>query len=170
MPTRDAEALRGIREAELAHHSYVSLSQGRCKTTPVLTLAGLQGGESKSPIFYPLPAMFGDENGAASALPIEIQLLWFESKPMPLARPQGEHISHLLYKGSAHIFLTTPLKRLGKLLEEAESARASGSSWGASMLVRRLKVHRFIGGFLKDLFSPRRPIFILLISIQKWSP
>ena len=80
---------------------------------------------------------------AASALPIGIQLLWFEGKPVPLARPQGESIGHLLYRGTAPIFITTPLKRLDKLIVEAEAARASGSSCEASMLVRRLKVHRF---------------------------
>ena len=160
----------GISEAELAHDIYISFAAGRCETTPVVTLAGLQGGEGKSLIFFPIPKVLGGDfvqghtasgsfpllglegkkavvldewRFAASALPIGIQLLWFEGKPVPLTRPQGESIGHLLYKGTAPIFITTPMKRLEKLETEAKAARAAGISCEATMLLRRLKVHRF---------------------------
>jgi len=163
-------AANGILEAEIAHDIYVSLLSGRSESTPVVTLAGLQGGEGKSMIFLPLTAVFGDDfvqghtasgsfpllglegkkvvlldewRFAAAALPIALQLLWFEGKPLPMARPQGEYIGHMLYKGTAPIFITTPMKRLEKLEKEAEAARAAGVTCEATMLLRRLKVHKF---------------------------
>jgi len=162
--------LNGINEAELGHDIYVSFVKGRSETTPVVTLAGKQGGEGKSLIFFPLTAVLGDEfvqghtasgafpllglegkkavlldewRFAASALPLAIQLLWLEGKPVPLARPQGEYIGHLLYKGSAPIFITTPLKRLENLERDAATAMQCGFCSEASMVLRRLKVYKF---------------------------
>ena len=163
-------SINGISESELAHDIYVSVSQGRSETTPVITLVGLRGGEGKSLIFYPMEAVFGEDlvqghtasgsfpmlgiegkkvvlldewRFAASALPLSIQLLWFEGKPVPVARPQGEYIGHLMYKGSAPIFITTPWKRFEKLETDAETAVQTGGSSEASMVLRRLKVHKF---------------------------
>ena len=100
---------------------YVSFSQERSETTPVVCLAGLQGGEGKSLVFYPMPAVFGEDHvhhHAASgafpllglegkkavvldewsfhnaALPLSTQLLWFEGKPVPITRPQNHFIEH----------------------------------------------------------------------------
>ena len=167
---RQALALNGLCEAELAHDIYVSFANGRSETTPVVTLVGLRGGEGKSLVFYPLDAVLGEDfvqghtasgafpllglegkkavrldewRFAASVLPLSIQLLWFEGKPVPLARPQGEYIGHLLYKGTAPIFITTPWKRFEKLEADAQSAVQSGCSSEASMVLRRLKVYKF---------------------------
>ena len=160
----------GICAAELAHDIYKSFQRGRSETTPVVVLAGAYGGEGKSIILFPIPAVLGDEyvqghtnsgsfpllglegkkivildewRFAASALPLGIQLLWFEGKPVPLARPQGEYIGHLMYRGTAPIFITCPQKRLDKLYSEAAAARSAGVSSEATMLLRRLKVHYF---------------------------
>ena len=155
---------------ELAHDIYRSLEQGRSETTLVPTLAGLQGGEGKSLIFMPLGALLGDEyvysyvatgsfpllglegkkavvldewRFGASVLPLPLQLLWLEGKPVPIARPQDHFLGHCLYKGTAPIFITTPLKRLQKLIEEAEHARQNGVACEASMVLRRLKIYKF---------------------------
>ena len=165
-----ALGINGIWASELAHDIYVSFFNGRSETTPVVTLVGLRGGEGKSLIFYPLTAVLGEEyvqghtasgsfpllglegkkavlldewGFAASALPLAVQLLWFEGKPVPLARPQGEYIGHLLYKGTAPIFITTPAKRFERLEADALAAVQSGGSSEASMVLRRLKVHKF---------------------------
>ena len=51
----------GIDASELGHDIYTSFTKGRSETTPVICLAGRQGGEGKSLIFYPLPAVLGEE-------------------------------------------------------------------------------------------------------------
>ena len=60
--------------AGLAHDIYTSLLQGRSETTPVVCLAGLQGGEGKSLLFYQLPAVLGEElvyhHTASGAFPL----------------------------------------------------------------------------------------------------
>lgn len=165
-------AANNIDAAELAHDIYVSLVQGRAETTPVPTLAGLHGGEGKSLIFFALSALLGDEyvhgfvasgtfpllglegkkavllnewRFAASVLPLSLQLLWFEGKPVPIARPQckDQYVGHYLYRGTAPIFITTPLKRLEKLMAEADHARQTGTASEAHMILRRLKIYRF---------------------------
>ena len=167
-----AESLHvnNIPAAELAHYIYLSLSQGRSETTPVVCLAGLQGGEGKSLIFYPLPAVLGEEmvqhhtaSGAFPLLGIEgkkavtldewsfsgapvslsTQLLWFEGKPVPITRPQNNSIGHFLYKGTAPIFVTTPLQKMEPFLKQAEDASRRGVSSEATMILRRIKLYKF---------------------------
>ena len=79
-------------------------------------------------------------------VPLSTQLLWFEGKAVPIARPQNSdaHYGHHKYKGTAPIFVTAPLKRLGPLIEEAEAATAAGATSELTMLMRRLRVYKFI--------------------------
>ena len=163
-------AVNGISWAELCHDIFMSLMQGRSETTPVICLAGLHGGEGKSLIFYPLPALLGSElvyqhtaTGTfallglqgkkavvldewtfdASSVPLSTQLLWFEGKPVPITRPQNDFAGHTVYKGTAPIFITTPLKRMEKFITEAERACYWGESSIATMVLRRLKLYKF---------------------------
>ena len=162
----------GIDAVDLGHHIGRSFLVGRSETTPVVVLAGLQGGEGKSLVFLPLPAVVGQEFVQASpvkgsfpllglehkkvvllddwhfhqhALPLSLQLLWYEGKPVPIARPQGRdgEAGHLLYTGSAPIFVTTPLKRIEQMEQSVEQATAEGTSSPYSMLLRRVRVYRF---------------------------
>ena len=155
--------------ASLGHDIYRSLLAGRSESTPVVTLAGLQGGEGKSLIFYPMDAVFGDRfvhhhvaAGTFALLGLEgkrvvvldewdfrahmamgLQLLWFEGKPVPITRPQDHFCGHVLYKGSAPIFVTMPLRKLEAFFAEAEAAKRAGTSSEATMLLRRLNIYRF---------------------------
>ena len=167
---QESLAVNGISVSELTHDIYTSLVQGRSESTPVVCLAGLQGGEGKSLIFYPFPAVFGESlvhhhvaagtfplldlegkkvvvldewNFRSATLPMGTQLLWFEGKPVPVTRPQDHFVGHAVYKGSAPIFITTPLTRMEKLMQEAADAVRMGSSCEATMMLRRLKVYRF---------------------------
>ena len=81
----------------------------------------------------------------ASVLPLSVQLLWFEGKAVPITRPQGTdaYYGHYRYKGSAPIFVTTPLKALQPVLDEAEAAIAEGQASDLTMLTRRLHVYKF---------------------------
>ena len=162
--------LNRISGAELAHDIYTSFTKGRSETTPVVCLAGLQGGEGKSLIFYPIPAVIGEDlvchhtaggtfallglqgkkvvvldewNFQASSVPLSTQLLWFEGKPVPITRPQNDFAGHALYKGTSPIFITTPLKRMESFIAEAERAAQTGGSSEATMVLRRLKLYKF---------------------------
>ena len=162
-------ALNGISATELGHDIFTSFTKGRSETTPVICLAGRQGGEGKSLIFYPLPAVLGEDlvghqatagtfallglqgkkavvldewNFSNGSVPLSIQLLWFEGKPVPITRPQNDFTGHTLYKGTAPIFITTPLKRMEKFIVEAERAQRSGESSVATMILRRTNLER----------------------------
>ena len=78
-------------------------------------------------------------------LPLSLQLLWFEGKPMPVVRPQGkdEFSGHVLYRGSAPIFATTPLKHIEDMERAVRHAEADGTGSEWSMLLRRLKIYRY---------------------------
>ena len=159
-----------IDAAELAHDMYTSFDQGRGENTKVVTLAGLRGGEGKSFIFYPFSEVIGERylqdtlpkgnfplmdimnkkivlldewRFNSSVLPLAYQLLWFEGKPVPVARPQNHEQGNCMYRGSAPIFITTGLKRLDKMMEEAAATEQSGHSSEATMLLRRLKIYKF---------------------------
>lgn len=59
-------------------------------------------------------------------LPLATQLLWLEGKPLLLAQPQNTgSTGHVLYSGSAPIFITTKAKYLDKLVHEAREAEAA---------------------------------------------
>ena len=68
-----------------------------------------------------------------------LQLLWFEGKPLVVNQPQNQGISgHLIYKGTAPIFVTTKQQFLEGLVREARRAEAADEVSEASMLLRRL--------------------------------
>ena len=163
-------AVNGISATELAHDIYIAFTKGRSETTPVVCLAGLHGGEGKSMIFYPLPAVLGENlvchhmdagtfallglqgkkavlldewSFETATVPLNLQLLWFEGKPVPITRPQNDFAGHALYKGTAPIFITTPLKRMEKFITEAARAARFGESSVATMVLRRLKLYKF---------------------------
>lgn len=161
-----------IDACSLAHDIHESLLHGRCETVPTIVLAGLQGGEGKSLLFAALASLLGDEyvqEGLATGnfpmlgletkkavilnewrfnnaiLPLSMQLLWFEGKAVPLARPQNtdSFSGHCKYKGSAPIFITMPLKRLQPMIDEAHQAVVHGLTSELTMLMRRLRVYKF---------------------------
>jgi len=168
----EALRCNGIDASTLAHDIHENLQHGRCETVPVIVLAGLHGGEGKSLLLQPLAAVLGEDyvqEGLASGqfpllgleskravvlnewrfhnsvLPLSVQLLWFEGKAVPITRPQGTdaYYGHYRYKGSAPIFVTTPLKVLQPVLDEAEAAIAEGLASDLTMLTRRLHVYKF---------------------------
>ena len=51
----------GIATEQLAHEFYLNFASGRSETVPVIVLAGLYGGEGKSLLLSPIPALLGDE-------------------------------------------------------------------------------------------------------------
>ena len=156
----------------LAHDMYANLHHGRCESVRTVTLAGLQGGEGKSMLLAPLGPLLGEEyvqEGLATGsfpmlglenkkavilnewrfnnavLPLTTQLVWLEGKAVPIARPQNTdaHYGHCKYRGSAPIFITTPLKRMAPLIQEAEAAIRDGRTSELTMLMRRLRVYLF---------------------------
>ena len=168
----EALCCNGIDTSALAHDIHENLLHGRCETVPVIVLAGLHGGEGKSLLLQPLATVLGEDyvqeglatgqfpllgleskraivlnewRFDASVLPLSVQLLWFEGKAVPITRPQGTdaYYGHYRYKGSAPIFVTTPLKALQPVLDEAEAAIAEGQASDLTMLTRRLHVYKF---------------------------
>ena len=152
-----------IATGELCRSIMESLERGRSEDVQVPTLAGRFGGEGKSFLFAPLRALYGvdhvqerpaggrfcmlgidskkvallDEwNFLDEDLPMPMQLLWLEGKPVPVQRPQSQHVGHALYRGTAPIFVTTPEDALAGLsTQSAEQPRGH-----AGMLLRRLKI------------------------------
>lgn len=154
----------GVNVPELCKGVYEALSAGRGPNTPVITLAGVAGGEGKSFFLKGLAAVFGVENvflspqhpafplldlGSAtvavlddfrffqSPVPLATQCLWFDGSPVPIARPQNiaGQMGQDVYRGGAPIFITTQKVDVDKL--------AASRDGDASMLFRRLKVHTF---------------------------
>ena len=78
-------------------------------------------------------------------LPLNIQLLWLEGKPVPIVQPQGgaDAHGHRLYRGRAPIFITTSLRRIEEMETDARHADADGRSSEWTMLLRRLKAYRY---------------------------
>lgn len=69
----------------------------------------------------------------SSVLTVATQLLWLEGKPLLITQPQNDgRCGHLVYKGTAPIFITTKEQQLDKLEREAEAARAND---GCSVIV-----------------------------------
>ena len=54
-----------------------------------------------------------------------------------------DFMGHALHKGTAPIFITTPLQRMEKFIMEAERAQRTGESSVATMVRRRLKLYKF---------------------------
>ena len=152
-----------IASGELCRSVMESLERGRSEDVQVPTLAGRFGGEGKSFLFAPLRPLYGADHvqerpagGQFSMLgvdgkkvtlldewtfldedlPVPMQLLWLEGKPVPVQRPQSQHVGHALYQGTAPIFITTPEDALSGLsTQSAEQPRGH-----AGMLLRRLKI------------------------------
>ena len=76
-------------------------------------------------------------------LSLATQLLWYEGKPLPVARPQNQAgvAGHSLYQGTAPIFVTTKSADLERIQHEADWARQHGVPSEHTMLLRRLKVY-----------------------------
>ena len=156
--------VNGINVPDLCKNIYKAFSVGRGPNTPVITFAGVAGGEGKSFVLQGLTAVFGVENvffspqhpafplldlvSATVALlddfrffqtpvPVATQCLWFDGSPVPIARPQnvaGQTGQHL-YQADAPVFITTQKADVDLL--------ASSGDGDASMLLRRLKVYNF---------------------------
>ncbi len=158
--------LNGINANYFWHTFYMSLHDGRREDKAVMTLVGRRRGEGKSFLFSPLKAVFGldsvqlkPEKGSfplldlqtkrvavldewrfdSTVLSLATQLLWFEGKPLVLSQPQNQGAAgHLIYAGTAPIFITTKEQYLDGLVKEARAAEAQDGVCEASMLLRRL--------------------------------
>jgi hypothetical protein len=140
-----------------------SLQYGRSKGTLVCH-AGYVGNEGKSFLYGGLEKVYGEENvfttpskGGFPLLGLErcrlallddwrfnedlmaypLQLLWFEGKPIVIARPQNQHSGHLKYSQDDPIFISTLMgdihKVKGKKIEGGDIA----------MMLKRLKIFEF---------------------------
>ena len=87
--------------------------------------------------------MFLDEWSFMSGhgISLNTQLLWMEGKPVPIARPQNNSLyqGHLMYKGSAPIFVTCKEQEMGPIIQAAEQAIRAGTPTDATMLLRRMR-------------------------------
>ena len=129
---------------ELCTDIFKALQVGRAETTPVLVLAGAQGGEGKSYFLKPLLFLYGDdyvfpcpEPGTfplldlpgkkvvflddwrfdKSVLPYATQCRWYDGSVLRVQRPQNQTglTGHVVYRGSAPIFATTKLDDMERL-------------------------------------------------------
>ena len=164
-PGAAARLLRsnGINEAAWREAVLYSLQHGRSKGHLVCH-AGLDANEGKSWMLEPLEAVFGETavfttpaRGGFPLLGLEdsrvvllddwrfnedilgypLQLLWFEGKPIVIARPQNTYTGHLRYNQDAPIFITT----LRSDITELSGKRIVGGD--VSMMVARLKIFDF---------------------------
>ena len=79
-----------------------------------------------------------------SVLALSTQLLWYEGKPFPLTRPQNKEFNgHLLYQGTAPIFVTCKEKELEPIIAKAREAAQLGRPSEWTMLLRRLRIFTF---------------------------
>jgi hypothetical protein len=152
-----------ISEEEWRSAMLHSLQHGRSKGSLVCHV-GLTGNEGKSFLLAPLELVFGDDGvftlTTKSAFPLmglekkrvvllddwrfnedligyPLQLLWFEGKPIIIARPQNQSCGHLKYVKDAPIFITT-------LEADITSLKGKRIDVGdVAMMVKRLKVFRF---------------------------
>lgn len=166
-----ALGINEVPAGDLCHAILASLQRGRTETCPVVVLMGRFGGEGKSFLLAPLKKIFGVEHvqltpqpGSfpllgletkrvvlldewafdAATLPMVTQLLWFEGKAFPITRPQNkDYTGHLLYQGTAPIFVTCKETDLAPLRAAANAARANDSPSEATMMLRRLKIFPF---------------------------
>ena len=156
---RESLAVNNVNVPELCHDVLRSLQQGRSESVPTVVLVGQYGGEGKSLFFSGLTALYGAAQVQVrppggqfpllgietkkvavldewmffgETLPVSMQLLWFEGKPVPICRPQNVpgQSGHDLYKGTAPVFVTGPASALAHLTQGA-AAQPQGQ---ASML------------------------------------
>jgi hypothetical protein len=170
--------LNGISPQLLCTDVYLSLRDGRREDRATVVLMGRAGGEGKSFFFKPFGKIFGDDFVfgtpqpgnfplldlqkkkvvlldewvfGSAVVPLATQLLWLEGKAFPITRPQNkEYTGHLMYRGSAPIFVTCKAKDLGPILERAAYAMSCGQSSQDTMLTRRLRVYHFTVKFPVD--------------------
>ena len=148
----------GLDVSEWCAAVIASMEKGHSKVSLVCHV----GDEGKSFLLDPLKAVFGEEEvftPVKSGFPLmglescrlallddwrfgedilsyNVQLLWFEGKPVIIARPQNQCSGHLRYKGDDPIFISTletNLLRVHKGLEHGDVA----------MMLKRLKIFRF---------------------------
>jgi len=139
-----------------------SLIRGRRKGNLVVH-AGLKGNEGKSFLLGPLVEVYGQSGvfpspssanfpllgleGARVALlddwrfnekflSYNIQLLWFEGKPVVIARPQNQYTGHLRYSKDAPIFISTLEADLRTIPEGLKAG-------DVEMMLKRLHIFRF---------------------------
>ena len=153
------------------HHA---LHAGRSELAPVVVFAGRHGGEGKSFFLKPLYTCYGHDfvfsspqkgNFPLVDLPgkkvvflddwrfnedvvsFATQCLWYDGSPFPIAQPQNQpgRMGHILYRGSAPLFVTTKACDMQRLEAWAALNPRTGSPWdaNASMVFRRLKVYQF---------------------------
>ena len=167
-----ALTLNCIDKADFCSYVMLSLHEGRGEHVSVMVLMGHKGGEGKSFTLSPLRAIYGVANVQATpqakgnypllgletkkacllddwtfgenVLPLATQLLWYEGKPFPLPMPQNSGtIGHVLYEGTAPLFVTAKEKDLGPIIQKASVDAALGNPSEWTMLLRRLRVYRF---------------------------
>ena len=159
----------GLDKKLFCHDIYVSIVKGRHESLPVVCLVGRFGGEGKSFFFAPLRNVFGPDHvqnrpqpgnfplvgletkRAAvldewdfdeDTLPLSTQLLWFEGKAFPITRPQNkDYTGHLMYHGSAPIYITCKEEAVKPMIDAAQRARATGKPSSETMLLRRLRLY-----------------------------
>ena len=158
----------GTDEQELCHYTLQALERGRHESVKAVVLLGRRGGEGESIFFQPLGPLFGNEYVQRSPqpgrfpllgletkkvvlldewhfdpdiLPLPLQLLWLEGKPVPITLPQNTagQSGHLMYYGDAPIFITAPEEVLRGMM----GASMAGPTGQGSMLLRRLKIFHF---------------------------
>jgi len=153
----------GIHEKDWVDAMLHSLRHGRGKGTLVCH-AGHMGNEGKSFLFGPLEIVFGEDGvfvtppkGGFPLLGLErcrvallddwrfnedlvsypLQLLWFEGKPVVIARPQNQFSGHLKYSKDDPIFISTLMSDIHKV----KGKRIEGGD--VSMMLKRLKIFEF---------------------------
>ena len=156
---RDSLTQNGIVVPELCFDILSALTNGRSETTPVIVLAGRQGGEGKSAFLKPLRSVFDGPDlvfgipeagnyplmnllSAKVAFLDEFRfdpdvvswyatMLWFDGSPVPIGQPQNipGQTGNITYKGSAPIFITCKLSDLEWLEYYAQINPATGNPW-----------------------------------------
>ena len=148
----------GINAPELCHDVLEALKNGRSETTPVICLAGRQGGEGKSVFLKPLNELFKgfvfnitQDSGNFPLLDImnakvsfldefrfdpdvlswASMCLLFDGSPVPVGTPKNTPgaMGNLLYRGTAPVFITTKMADLERLRYFAAINPATGAPW-----------------------------------------
>ena len=160
---RELLSTNGIDESAWRAAMLHSMRHGRSKGTLVCH-AGHTGNEGKSFLFGPLETVFGEDfvfnsppKGGFPLLGLDrcrvallddwrfnediigypLQLLWFEGKPIIIARPQNQFSGHLKYTKDDPIFIST-------LMEDIRKVKGKKIECGdVAMMIKRLKIFEF---------------------------
>ena len=155
-------AANAIAPEEWCQAMMTAMKQGRSKGNLVCH-AGREGNEGKSFLFQPLAGVFGADKvfgtPPKSAFPLldlenarvvllddwrfnesiisyNLQLLWFEGKPIVISRPQNMHAGHLRYTKDDPVFITT-------LETDIHALKGKLQQGDIDMMLKRLRVFRF---------------------------